>query len=380
MGAGKREIRSDASARKPETDAERGPLHYGRRKMTRWYEHRFHNTTALRMIFAIMPRLPRFLHPPVARLTALVFFLILKRERQAVTKNLRRVTGKHGLALRWKVYCVFYSFCDLMVSYCFVPQATNAQLIGMLVNPDGGGAKIAECLRAGNGLIVWTAHVGNWEFASRLLAMYAQVNVARVVEEKPAEITLRNLMANERLKIVDLKRGVAATIELLQALRRNEIVAMQGDRVYQRHACHVPFFSQPTSFPIGPFLLSQVSGAPVLPAFMIRRGWLRYQVLMGDPIAAVSSAVRGGDGNAALSVPMCHAVKFLEETLTTHCDQWMNFFDFWQDAEEDVLIADKTSERNSTCQAQALRNKVSPEATTEAASSVKSPPGEFSAE
>ena len=41
--------------------------------MTRWYEHRFHNTTALRMIFAIMPRLPRFLHPPVAAVTAAIF-------------------------------------------------------------------------------------------------------------------------------------------------------------------------------------------------------------------------------------------------------------------------------------------------------------------
>ena len=104
--------------------------------MTRWYEHRFHNTTALRMIFVIMPRLPRFLHPPVAAVTALIFFLILKRERRAVTGNLRRVSGKRGLALQWKVYWVFYSFCDLMVSYCFVPQATHSQLLGMLVDSE----------------------------------------------------------------------------------------------------------------------------------------------------------------------------------------------------------------------------------------------------
>ena len=44
------------------------------------------------MIFVIMPRLPRFLHPPVAAVVALIFFLILKRERRAVTGNLRRVS------------------------------------------------------------------------------------------------------------------------------------------------------------------------------------------------------------------------------------------------------------------------------------------------
>ena len=296
--------------------------------MTRWYEHRFHNTTALRMIFAIMPRLPRFLHPPVATVAALIFFLLLKQERRAVAGNLRRVCRRSGLALQWKVYRVFYSFCDLMVSYCFVPQATDSQLLEMLVDSDGGSAKIHQCLAAGNGLIVWTAHVGNWEFASRLLSLYGRVNVARVVEDNPAEITLRDLMTSDRVKTVDLKQGIPATLELLQALRRNEIVAMQGDRVYQRHTFDIPFFSQTTSFPVGPFVLSQVSGAPVLPAFVIRRGWLHYHALIGDPIAAVPPSSGAAD-DAGLCEAMSQAVRFLESALATHHDQWMNFFDFW---------------------------------------------------
>jgi lauroyl/myristoyl acyltransferase len=304
--------------------------------VTRWYEHRFHNVTALRTIFAIIPRLPPFLHPPIAVVTALIFFLMLKQERRAVAGNLRQISGQRGLALQWKVYWVFYSFCDLMVSYCFVPQATHSQLLNMLVDPERGSTKIDQCLAAGHGLIVWTAHVGNWEFASRLLEMHGRpVNVARVVEDKPAEIALRNLMASDRLKIVDLRGGAQATIELLQALRRNEIVAMQGDRVYQRHSADVPFFSKPASFPLGPFLLSQVSGAPVLPGFVIRQGWLRYRALMGDPIAPVVSQVASGDGDAGLQEALCQAVRFLEKTLTTHYDQWMNFFDFWLAAPRD---------------------------------------------
>jgi KDO2-lipid IV(A) lauroyltransferase len=304
--------------------------------LTRWYEHRFHNIPALRMIFAIMPRLPRLLHPPVAAVTALIFFFMLKQERGAAERNLSRVSGKRGIALQWKVLKVFYSFCDLMVSYCFVPQAAHSQLLTMLVDPERGSAQIDRCLAAGNGLIVWTAHVGNWEFASRLLEMHGRpVNVARVVEDKPAEIMLRNLMASERLRIVDLKGGVPATLELLQALRRNEIVAMQGDRVYQRHSADVPFFSQPAVFPLGPFLLSQVSGAPVLPGFVIRQGWLRYRALMGDPIPAVPSQFTVEDRDAGLQEALGEAVRFLEKTLAIHYDQWLNFFDFWPVAPRD---------------------------------------------
>ena len=55
---------------------ERGLLFDGRRKLTRWYEHRFHNITAQRIIFVIIPRVPRLLHPPIAVVTALIFFVL----------------------------------------------------------------------------------------------------------------------------------------------------------------------------------------------------------------------------------------------------------------------------------------------------------------
>ncbi len=306
--------------------------------MTRWYQHRFHNVTAHRIVFYTIPWLPRFVQPPIAAVTALIFFFLLKRERRSVAGNVRRISGKRGLALQWKVYRVFYSFCDFMVAYCYVPQATHAQLLSMLADKekDRGAAKIDQCLAAGHGLIVWTAHLGNSEFASRLLEMHGRpVNVARLVEDKPAEIMLRNLMANERLRIVDLSGGVRASLDLLQALRRNEIVAIQGDRVYRRHSAEVPFFSEPAAFPLGPFLLSQVSGAPVLPGFVIRQGWLRYRVLMGDPISPVPSPAISDDGAADPQGGLRLAVGFLEKTLATHYDQWLNFFDFWPVASRD---------------------------------------------
>ncbi len=275
-----------------------------------------------------MPWLPHFIQPPIAWVTALVFYLLLSRERRAVTRNLRRVSGLGGLALQWKVYRVFYSFCDLMVSYCYVPQASHQQLLAMLVDPERGAAVIDQCLAAGNGLIVWTAHLGNAEIASRLLELHNRtVNVARVVENSPAEKLLRDRMASTRLRIVDLSNGAQATIELMHALRRNEIVAIQGDRVYHpRHSAVLPFFGEPASFPLGAFLLSQVSGAPVLPGFVIRRGWLRYRVLLGDPIfPSPSTHDRDGNARAGLS----QAVRFLHDQAAIHYDQWVNFFDFW---------------------------------------------------
>ncbi len=137
---------------------------------------------------------------------------------------------------------------------------------------------------------------------------------------------MRDRMSNERLRIVDLRDGARATIALLQALRRNEIVAIQGDRVYHtRHSAQVTFFSAPAEFPLGPFLLSQVSGAPVLPGFVVRCGWLRYRVLLGEPIFPASSGNREEDQRSGLR----QGVRFLEAQLSNYYDQWVNFFDFW---------------------------------------------------
>ena len=73
----------------------------------------------------------------------------------------------------------------------------------------------------------------------------------------------------------------------------------------------------------------------MLPGFVIRQGWLRYRVLMGDPIAPAPFAPAIDDRDAGLRNAVCQAVGFLEKTLAAHYDQWLNFFDFWPVASRD---------------------------------------------
>jgi predicted LPLAT superfamily acyltransferase len=303
--------------------------------LKRWYVHRFHTMSAHRLVFATIPRLPKFVHPPIAVVTAFLFFLLLKTERRAVVSNLTRICGGNAAGLLWKAYWAFYSFCDFLVSYCYVPRATHEQLRAMLTDQNRGADKIDACLAKGCGLVVWTAHLGNWEFASRLLEMpERRVNVARVVErDKPAETMLRDMMTNHLLQAVDLNEGAAASMKLLAALRANEIVAIQGDRVYQGFSAELPFFGVKASFPLGPFFLAYIAGAPVLPGFVVREGWLRYRVIMGDPIELPQT----GDRDCDLLFGLREAVRFLEDNVRKYYDQWLNFFEFWpQGAERDV--------------------------------------------
>jgi predicted LPLAT superfamily acyltransferase len=292
-----------------------------------WYQHKFNHPLALKIVFSTIPRLPVAFHPPIAAATALFFFLVLRKERKAILRNLEHICPASGIRQWWKAYKTFYSFCDFMVSYCYVPAAGHLQLKSMLADPYHGADKIDQCLQMGKGLIVWTAHLGNWEFASRLLEMHGvQVNVARMVEQdKPAEIMLRNLMQNDRLRIVELNRDRLASVRLMYALRENQIVAIQGDRIYSDYCGIAAFFGQKTRFPLGPFFLSYASGAPILPGFVVREGWLRYRVIMGDPIQIAHTNDRERDLQTALE----RTVGFLQQTVRDHSTQWLNFFDFW---------------------------------------------------
>jgi len=100
---------------------------------------------------------------------------------------------------------------------------------------------------------------------------------------------------------------------------------MQGDRVYQGFCANLPFFGRKAAFPLGPFLLSLVAGCPLLPGFVVRERWLRYRVVMGTPILPVDTGNREADLKAGLA----QAAGFLEATLKSFPEQWLNFFEFW---------------------------------------------------
>lgn len=80
---------------------------------------------------------------------------------------------------------------------------------------------------------------------------------------------------------------------------------------------------------MGPFLLAYVSGAPLLPGFVVRRKWLRYRVILGEPIVFPHTGERDPELHAGLE----KAVRFLEETVRAYPEQWLNFYDFWPEGQ-----------------------------------------------
>jgi len=105
------------------------------------------------------------------------------------------------------------------------------------------------------------------------------------------------------------------------ALRRGDVVALQGDRgIGTRGDVMVPFFGRLAPFPIGPFVLARAAGVPVVPAFCLLGRRHRYHVRIAAPMS-----VERGEEEAAVRA----WVALLEDVVREHPTQWFNFFDVW---------------------------------------------------
>jgi len=289
----------------------------------RWYTHRLNRPAVYRAGALLTGALPRPVRLALARVVARRAAEWFPAERARVRANLARVRPAAGAAERERlVNEVFRHF-----AVCFTDlistnrrEARPERLVARIEGDEHLLAADAER----RGLVLVTAHLGNSELGGRLLAarLRRPTHVVVAAEVDPGvERFLRGGPAPVRF----VRRGdPTAAVPLVAALRRNEIVALQGDRALgTRGDMLVDFFGEPAPFPLGPFMLARAAGAPVVPAFCLLDRELRYTIAMAKPIR-----VTAGAEAAALA----EWVGVLEAMVRRAPEQWFNFFDVWSAA------------------------------------------------
>jgi lauroyl/myristoyl acyltransferase len=185
-----------------------------------------------------------------------------------------------------------------------------------------GYTRLQAVLESGCGFVAATAHLGNWELAGRLLSPFGKtVNVLTAPEPQAAiQRLLREQDIPPGLRFVS-NDNAGVLMNLLMALRRGEVVAVQIDRgTGHRSDLPIEFFGAVAPFPSGPFMLAGAAGVPVIPFFCLMRPDRFYDIHIGEAIA-----VTRGDEEAALR----QMIRVLEHYVAKAPDQWFNFYDVW---------------------------------------------------
>jgi lauroyl/myristoyl acyltransferase len=115
-------------------------------------------------------------------------------------------------------------------------------------------------------------------------------------------------------------------VRLLEALRRDEIVALQGDRPRAGgRTVETRLFGRPYALPVGPAALARAAGVPIVPVFVLRQGRRRYRCILRPPIAVAQSADRQRDLAEALN----RFAADLETAIRREPHQWFCFRRIW---------------------------------------------------
>jgi KDO2-lipid IV(A) lauroyltransferase len=123
----------------------------------------------------------------------------------------------------------------------------------------------------GRGVLLLTAHLGNWELlaAAHVLTGRPLSEVVRPLDQPVLDRLVARLRRRTGVEVIPKQRGLRG---ILDALRRGRMVGILLDQNASRaEGVFVPFFGTPASTSRGMALAALRSGAPVLPVF-IRRG------------------------------------------------------------------------------------------------------------
>lgn len=295
---------------------------------------RFHVTGIFWYRFHLwgMTHLPSWSLGPAIVLFTSFFFVTLRRIRAALAANLVPVLGPTGwLGRQRRIWRTMrsHAWCN---SERYERLATDRPF---RIDPEGLEHWQAVSGDRRKGFVLITAHVGAWDVSSFLPAMVEGRPVHVVREQEPYPEAQRFIEEVYGGSVADhftlhfSRDNPALGGVLLGALRRGEMVGIQGDRpVTTGRSVRVDLFGRPFDLPAGPAALARAAEVPLVPVFCFREGRRRYRMVVRPPVRIEST----DDSRADLETALEQVAKEIEWAIRERPHQWFCFRDLWRDA------------------------------------------------
>jgi len=261
--------------------------------------------------------------PPV------IYFSFASPDVPATMDFHRRIFGPQPWwKRRWLVFRHFLSFGRALIDRTAILAGDTRHFTFTF----DGEQHLRDAVAEGRGVLLLTAHVGNWEAAGQLLSrLEVPINVTGFDNETPGIRSLLNQASKATFRLVPLTGSPTDAIPLVAAMRRGEVVAMLGDRAYGSPSARIPFLGGAALFPIGAYVLAAAAGAPLVPVFSLRERGGHYR-FFGFPPQRPTMPPHD-QREAYLRECAARFARDLEIILKHDPLQWYNFFPFWDQPE-----------------------------------------------
>lgn len=217
----------------------------------------------------------------------LLYYLIGKRKAVAYANLKAAFRGRYtSKQLRRIIKSEYQSLSQSFIEVLKFPLL-GSNYIDKYVKVEGED-KIKSALQKGHGVILLTAHFGNWELSSLVGAIKGyKMNVLARWQKFDRLNGYLNTMRSSKGAYVISKDD--AKDEIMRALNKNEVAGILSDQDGGKRGEFVEFFGRPASTPKGVAHFSLRTGAPIFPVFIIREKGTYHRIVVEDDISVVAS-------------------------------------------------------------------------------------------
>jgi len=268
--------------------------------------------------------LPLNLSYKIAGFCSDLHYMISRRDREIVKENLKVIFPKKNIKeIKGLARQTFRNFAKYLIDF-FRFSKLDKEYIKKMVKLENMHY-FDEALSKGKGVIILTAHIGNWELGAVVIALLGYPFYAVALPHKYKKVDDFFNFQRERkgAKVISLRKAARGG---LTVLKENKMLALAGDRDFAKGGVVVDFFGRPSNFPVGPAFFSLKTGANIIPTFMVRNKNETFTLQIGKPINAVFNST---DKNEYIKKVTSQCKVIIEEQIRRYPDQWYMFMPFW---------------------------------------------------
>ncbi len=260
----------------------------------------------------------------LAKLLAALLYYIIPIRKKIVIHNLSKAFPNYSLKeLKLIAYKNYLSFSTMLLEFMCIPKLSKNKL-HLLVKCENLNLVLSK-LNQNKGVIILTAHFGNWELGG--VSFGSQLGVPLNVLVKPQ----RNLLVSQWLddtresfgnKVIKLGASVR---DIYSVLKKNGIVAVVGDQRAPEDSMRVDFFNQSTAVYTGTAAISLKIESPILMMLTIRQPDYTYKIVMKEIKVDDNSAVE--DKIKQINQKY---MSILEKFIRENPDHWFWMHNIWK--------------------------------------------------
>jgi lauroyl/myristoyl acyltransferase len=253
-------------------------------------------------------------------------FFVAGQDRKLVMANLRVIFPEKSVAeLREIRRCMFNNFAKYLVDF-FRSPCNKSNYYTKFTRVEGF-EYFDQALAKGKGVVVLTAHIGNWEMGGQVIGRngYDFWVVALPHVNKYVNRFFDGRRETGGMKVIPF--GKAARL-CLQLLKQNKLIGLVGDRDFSNErGIIVDFFGKPTYLPKGPAALAIATGAPIVAGFMIRNPDDTFTLKIQQPIEPAPGQKASNEGDIRELIGRYKTV--IADFIRKYPEQWFMFRQFW---------------------------------------------------